>query len=90
MPTVVAQTPISDQETKKVLHSMDELTALLTSSGHSLDDVDDIKVGYTWNYSDESNQVVTLEPSWYIKVNGNWMSIQTLISVSKGGAGDGF
>lgn len=90
MPTVVAQTPISDQETKKVLHSMDELTALLTSSGHSLDDVDDIKVGYTWNYSDESNQVVTLEPSWYIKVNGNWISIQTLISVSKGGAGDGF
>ena len=90
MPTVVAQTPISDQETKKVLHSMDELTALLTSAGHSLNDVDDIKVGYTWNYSDESNQVVTLEPSWYIKVNGNWMSIQTLISVSKGGAGDGF
>lgn len=90
MPTVVAQTPISDQETKKVLHSMNEVTALLTSAGHSLNDVDDIKVGYTWNYSDESNQVVTLEPSWYIKVNGNWMSIQTLISVSKGGAGDGF
>lgn len=90
MPTVVAQTPISDQQTNKELYSMDELTAVLTKAGQSLNDVDDIKIGYTWNYSDESNRVVTLEPNWYIKVNGNWMSVQTLVSVSKGGAGDGF
>ncbi|MFL2105357.1 YycH family regulatory protein [Desemzia sp. FAM 23991] len=90
MPTVVAQTPISDQETDKELYAVDELTSVLASAGQSLNDIDDIKVGYTWNYSDESNRVVTLEPNWYVKVNGNWMSVQTLISSSKGGVDDGF
>ena len=90
MPTVVAQTPISDQETNKELYSIDGLTTALTNAGHLLKDIDDIKVGYTWNYSDESNRVVTLEPSWYVKINGNWMSILTLESASKGGVDDGF
>lgn len=90
MPTVVAQTPISDQQTDKELYSMDELRKVLANAGHVLNDIDDIKVGYTWDYSDESTRVVTLEPSWYVKINGNWISIQTLESASKGGVDDGF
>lgn len=90
MPTVVAQTPISDTQGNKELYSTDELRTILSNAGHALEDIDDIKVGYTWSYSDESNRVVALEPSWYIKINGNWISIQTLESASKGGVDDGF
>lgn len=90
MPTIVAQTPISDNQSAEKMYSLQNIEEVLSSSGHDLDTIDDIKVGYIWNYSSESNRVVTLIPSWYVEINGNWMSLQSVVNADKGGADDGF
>lgn len=90
MPTIVAQTPISDDHSDEKMYSSQNIEEVLANAGHDLETVDDIKVGYIWNYSSESNRVVTLVPSWYVEINGNWMSLQSVVNEDKGGADDGF
>lgn len=89
MPTIVAQTPISNNEATVKMDSLQELIVSLNSAGYNLTSIEDIKIGYTWDYSDESSRVVTLTPNWYAKKDGRWVSVQSLIGLSQGGAGDG-
>ncbi len=79
VPLVVAQTPISDEGKEKELLSGDELLNTLINYGYAIEKIDDIKIGYTWTNSSESDRVINLEPSWYIYKNGNWTSLQDLI-----------
>lgn len=79
VPLVVAQTPISDEGKEKELLSGDELLDTLINYGYAIEKIDDIKIGYTWTNSSESDRVINLEPSWYIYKNGNWTSLQDLI-----------
>lgn len=90
MPTIVAQTPITDDHSDEKMYSLQNIKDALANAGYELGSVDDIKVGYIWNYSSESNRVVTLVPSWYVEINGNWMSLQSVINTDKGGMDDGF
>lgn len=90
MPTIVAQTPISNNDATEEMDAMQELTTVLNNAGYTLNSIDDIKIGYTWNYSDESSRVVTLSPNWYVKRDGRWMSVPFIIELSQGGADDGF
>lgn len=90
MPTIVAQTPISSNNAMGNMESMQELILDLNSQGYSLNSIEDIKVGYTWNYSSESSRVITLSPEWYVKRNGRWVSVQSLGKEAQGGEGDGF
>lgn len=90
MPTVVAQTPISNNDTMVEMASLQDLTMTLSNMGYSLNSMEDLKVGYTWNYSDESSRVVTLSPEWYVKKDGRWVSVQSLGEETQGGEGVGF
>lgn len=90
MPTVVAQTPISNNDAMEEMSSMQDLELTLSNVGYALNSMEDIKIGYTWNYSDESSRVITLSPDWYVKRNGSWLSVQLLVKESRGGEGDGF
>lgn len=90
IPTVVAQTPISNNNIRTEMDSLQDLVLNLNNAGYGLSSMDDIKVGYTWGYSDESSRVVTLTPNWYVKREGRWMSMQSILALSQGGVGGGF
>lgn len=84
VPLVIAQTPISDVEEQKTLQSGVSMLESLSVSGYTSDEIDDIKIGYTWINSTESDRVINLEPNWYIKINGKWQLAQSLL-LTEGG-----
>lgn len=84
VPLVIAQTPISDVEEQKTLQSGVSMLESLSVSGYTSDEIDDIKIGYTWINSTESDRVINLEPNWYIKINGKWQLAQSLL-LNEGG-----
>ena len=84
VPLVIAQTPISDVEEQKTLQSGVSVLESLSASGYTSEEIDDIKIGYTWINSTESDRVINLEPDWYVKINGKWQLAQSLL-LNEGG-----
>lgn len=79
VPLVIAQTPISDVEEQKTLQSGVSILESLSASGYPSEEIDDLKIGYTWINSTESDRVINLEPNWYVKINGKWQLAQSLL-----------
>jgi len=84
VPLVIAQTPISDVEEQKTLPSGVSILDSLAENGYDNEEIDDIKIGYTWTNSTESDRVINLEPNWYVKINGTWEIAQSLL-LNEGG-----
>lgn len=84
VPLVIAQTPISDVEEQKTLESGVSTLESLSASGYNSEEIDDIKIGYTWINSTESDRVINLEPNWYVKINGKWQLVESLL-LNEGG-----
>ena len=84
VPLVIAQTPISDVEEQKSLQSGVSTLESLSASGYTSEEIDDIKIGYTWINSTESDRVINLEPNWYVKINGKWQLVESLL-LNEGG-----
>lgn len=79
VPLVIAQTPISDVEEQKTLPSGLSIIEALVGNGYNNAEIDDIKIGYTWTNSTESDRVINLEPNWYVKIDGTWEIAQNLL-----------
>lgn len=84
VPLVIAQTPISDVEEQKTLPSGVSILESLEAYGYDSEEIDDIKIGYTWTNNKESDRVINLEPNWYIKINGTWELAKNLL-LNEGG-----
>ena len=71
------QVPIpSDEEV--ILPSTEKVIADLKAQGVSLEDMESLQIGYTWETNQETKQVVDLVPEWYIKYQGEWTTITDL------------
>ena len=79
VPLVIAQTPISDVEELKTLQSGVSVIDALVEHGYDSSEIDDLKIGYTWTNSTESDRVINLEPNWYVNINGTWEIAQRLL-----------
>ena len=90
--TLIAETPIPAKNQKVDLMSGKELMDQILGKGISLSTLEDIRLGYAWKLSPESNQIVEFLPNWYIKVDGNWRTLEELNQPLKnqGGDSDGF
>ena len=90
--SLIAETPIPAKNQKVDLMSGKELMDQILGKGISLSTLEDIRLGYAWKLSPESNQIVEFLPNWYIKVDGNWRTLEELNQPPKdqGGDSDGF
>lgn len=72
---------VLDTELVELPSGEDIINYLIYDSDFSTDKITDIKIGYHLNYIDEVSYSFTLQPSWYVRVSGNWIELD----VNEGG-----
>ena len=90
--SLIAETPIPSKNESIDLMSGKELMDQILGKGIALDTLEDIRLGYAWQLSRESNQVVEFVPNWFIKIDHKWKTLEeiSLPAVDQGGDSDGF
>lgn len=87
IPLRVAQTPISlDGYDEKELASGSEIAGNLEAAGIDLSTITGLKVGLTWEESEEDERVIHFEPDWYINVenDSNWYTVDQFMELQEG------
>ena len=76
--TLIAQTPLPTKSKKvKVVGGKTIVTEML-NEGFVMNEIEDIRIGYSWTISSESVQIVEFTPTWYIKKHGTWKTLAEL------------
>ena len=90
--SLIAETPIPSKNESVDLISGKELMDQILGKGIALDKLEDIRLGYAWQLSRESNQVVEFVPNWFIKIDHKWKTLEeiSLPTLDQGGDSDGF
>ena len=90
--SLIAETPSPSKNESVNLMSGKELMDQILGKGIALDTLEDIRLGYAWQLSRESNQIVEFVPNWFIKVDHKWKTLQEVLlpTLEQGGDNDGF
>ena len=90
--SLIAETPIPSKNESIDLMSGKDLMDQILGKGIALDTLEDIRLGYSWQLSRESNQIVEFVPNWFIKIDHKWKTIEEVFlpTLDQGGDNDGF
>lgn len=90
--SLIAETPIPSKNESVDLISGKELMDQILGKGIALDKLEDIRLGYAWQLSRESNQIVEFVPNWFIKIDHRWKTLEEVLlpTLEQGGDNDGF
>ena len=90
--SLIAETPIPSKNVSVDLISGKELMDQILGKGIALDTLEDIRLGYAWQLSRESNQIVEFVPNWFIKIDHKWKTLEEVLlpTLEQGGDNDGF
>ena len=90
--SLIAETPIPSKNESIDLMSGKDLMDQILGKGIVLDTLEDIRLGYAWQLSRESNQIVEFVPNWFIKIDHKWKTLEEffLPTLDQGGDNDGF
>ena len=90
--SLIAETPIPSKNVSVDLISGKELMDQILGKGIALDTLEDIRLGYAWQLSRESNQIVEFVPNWFIKIDHRWKTLEEVLlpTLEQGGDNDGF
>lgn len=77
----IAQTPIDAQQDEHIRTLDDGQTVAEKLRNTTIDSnqVNSIRAGMKWEYSDESDRVVHFTPQWFVNYNDKWYSLEELI-----------
>ena len=90
--SLIAETPIPSKNESIDLMSGKDLMDQILGKGIALDTLEDIRLGYAWQLSRESNQIVEFVPNWFIKIDHKWKTLGEVFlpTLDQGGDNDGF
>ena len=98
--SLIAQTPLPSKSKKVSIVGGKDIVVELLNEGFSMNEIEEIRIGYSWTTSSENNQIVEFIPTWYIKIKNRWKTLSELKNEKKagdtvnkqtvGGEGDGF
>ena len=90
--SLIAETPIPSKNESIDIMSGKDLMDQILGKGIALDTLEDIRLGYAWQLSRESNQIVEFVPNWFIKIDHKWKTIEEVFlpTLDQGGDNDGF
>lgn len=86
IPLQITQTPITldDSKAETLMSGREVLDEIESKSTYELSDIEGIQVGLDWTESKESNRVIHFTPKWYVKVDGQWLTLTDLVAERSG------
>ena len=76
--SLIAQTPLPTKSKKVMVVGGKTIVTELLNEGFVMNEIEDVRIGYSWTISSESVQIVEFTPTWYIKKNGTWKTLAEL------------
>ena len=76
--SLIAQTPLPTKSKKVTVVGGKTIVTEMLNEGFVMNEIEDIRIGYSWTISSESVQIVEFTPTWYIKKNGTWKTLAEL------------
>lgn len=73
VPVPAGDKPVTLPSTQAVLNQM-------TKNGFLLENIDNIQVGYEWTQETSNDQVIDLNPTYFIQYKGAWRSLSALLA----------
>ncbi|USF98930.1 hypothetical protein A4W81_09180 [Latilactobacillus sakei] len=73
VPVPAGDKPVTLPSTQAVLNQM-------TKNGLLLENIDNIQVGYEWTQETSNDQVIDLNPTYFIQYKGVWRSLSALLA----------
>lgn len=84
LPLRIVQTPLDTGEDLEELSSGEELMSRLDSVGTiTREDINDIRLGLTWEESEEDGRVIHFVPDWYVKVGNTWYEVDRFLEMQE-------
>lgn len=84
LPLRIIQTPLDTGENLEELASGEELMEQLDAIEMiSREDINDIRLGLTWEESEEDGRVIHFVPDWYVKVEDTWYEVERFIDMQE-------
>lgn len=82
MSSLTIQTQLTDLSEDLELMSGTNTLEILRNNGIDTNDIEDLQIGYRWVESPDSNRLVELIPTWYVKRDGEWYALEDLVDMS--------
>ena len=76
--SLIAQTPLPTKSKKVMIVGGKTIVTEMLNEGFVMNEIEDIRIGYSWTINSESVQIVDFTPTWYIKKNGTWKTLAEL------------
>lgn len=76
----VLQVPLPTQDKTVNLPTTEQVLAELQQVGINSKQIQNIILGYQWQTASTSNQVVNLQPTYYVQIDDAWQAYQTLLN----------
>ncbi|KRN89345.1 hypothetical protein [Ligilactobacillus ceti] len=76
------QVPVPSQKNSTELVATKEVLKRLAQYGYTLDNITDIKMGYSWKPNAATKEVIDLEPTYFIYYNGIWLNCSEIVKVT--------
>ncbi|ANY12641.1 two-component system activity regulator YycH [Latilactobacillus curvatus] len=74
------QVPVPAEDKQVTLPSTESVLNQLTSNGFLLENVENVQVGYEWTKETSNEQVIDLNPTYFVQYKGVWRSLSALMA----------
>ncbi|MEJ1344025.1 two-component system activity regulator YycH [Latilactobacillus sakei] len=78
--TIVYKCPYQTGDKPVTLPSTQAVLNQMTKNGLLLENIDNIQVGYEWTQETSNDQVIDLNPTYFIQYKGVWRSLSALLA----------
>lgn len=85
LPLTVIQIPIDLEDDPEVTLTDGRTLINNLSNLIELSEIQDLVIGVKWVNTDESSQVVTFDPQWFMKVENEWIDVESYMDQQEGG-----
>ncbi|KRN32926.1 YycH family regulatory protein [Lactobacillus selangorensis] len=77
------QVPVPSTETAVHLPATQTMLNQLSAAGYKLNEISNIQIGYRWVKDADNEQIIDLQPSYYVQYQGEWSEYKDMLNNSQ-------